>query len=139
MIGVSIQPDSIDEIFRVTHQEVSDDIKEEWQNACKEYMEGERTCQKLIDGSDYCYHDHHIPSYCFAGATVETYMAENQYEYWDQIISRVLYRGDDFYTLAPGGMKQWNFDSPNTLVKEYHFEKTNNFPIFPIKIPIKWW
>lgn len=114
LIGVSIVPNSIVEKFRVTHIKAPADLEKQWRDECSKYSgKGNQTCRKLLDGSEYCTSEYsYVPQYCFADSTVESYLAANIWNYSDDFVTRALYVGENFYSLANSGVRSWNFANP---------------------------
>ncbi len=114
LIGVSIVPNSIVEKFRVTHIKPSLDLEKEWRADCAKYTGGgNRTCRKLLDGSEYCTTEYtYVPQYCYADSTVESYLAANIWNYSDDFVTRALYVGENFYSIANSGIRSWSFANP---------------------------
>lgn len=137
---MSINPGSIIEKFRVTHILASKDAEIAWKKDCAQYMSvAKPVCQKLLDGSDYCPPSNtYVPPYCYAGSTVDTYMASNLWNYSRDFITRALYIGDRFYSLSESGVKSWNFASPSFPTGSVSFvSKSVNNPIYPVPMMMK--
>lgn len=86
----------------MSHVNLSTDIEKAWKADCAQYMNTTKpTCQKLIDGSDYCPPSNtYVPPYCYAGSTVETYFASQIWNYSNDFITRSVYVGNTAYTIA---------------------------------------
>ena len=114
LIGISIVPNSIVEKFRVSHIKAPADLEKQWRDECSKYSgKWNQTCRKLLDGSEYCTSEYsYVPQYCFADSTVESYLAANIWSYSDDFVTRALYVGENFYSLANSGIRSWNFANP---------------------------
>ncbi len=128
LIGVSITPGSIIEKFRVSHINLSVDIEKAWKKDCDQYLnQAKSTCQKLLDGSEYCpASNSYVPPYCYAGSTVETYFVSQIWNYSSDFVARALYTGENFYSVAEGGIRSWNFANPTKPVSVVTFTGTLN-------------
>ncbi len=111
--GVSILPNSIVEKFRVTHLPDVSTLSDAWKKDCTQYKgTSTNSCVKLLDGSNYCPPSPvYVPPYCYADATVDTYFANNLWNYQNDFINRSVYIGEKFYTIAEGGVKSWDFSN----------------------------
>jgi hypothetical protein len=130
VVGVSILPNSISEKFRVTHITPGTDIEKKWKEECARYSLSSSSCRTLLDGSMSCSGGSWVPPYCYAGSTVETYLASNLWNYQRDFITRALYTGEIFYSIAEGGVKSWNFSNTTTP------KASLVFPANPVKNPI---
>jgi hypothetical protein len=131
VVGVSIMPSSINEKFRITHISLDKNLEDAWKKECAQYTSTKPTCQKLLDGSEYCpASTQYIPPYCYAGSTVDTYFANQIWNYQRDFITRALYTGETLYSVAEGGIKSWNFS--NTTIPKASVTFTSS----PIKSPI---
>ena len=138
LFGISILPGSISERFRVSHILPTNDLEKEWKESCAPYLgksTNNRTCRKLLDGSEYCTTEYnYVPQYCFADSTVESYMAANIWRYNSDFITRSLYRGESFYTLSESSIRSWSFSGTNTPKQTIEFP--TSFDIYPIAKPL---
>lgn len=68
IVGVSIMPNLINEKFRVSHIALDSTLEKKWREDCAQYTNTKKpTCQKLLDGSDYCPSSNsYVPPYCYA-------------------------------------------------------------------------
>jgi Beta propeller domain len=135
IVGVSILPKSISEKFRVTHIALDSSLEKKWKDECARYTSTTKpTCQKLLDGSEYCGGgDSYVPPYCYAGSTVETYFASNMWNYQRDFITRALYVGETFYSLSESGIKSWNFSNTTTPKASLSFPaSTKSRVIYPV-------
>lgn len=114
LVGISILPQSISEKFRVTNISLDPKLEKIWRDECAGYTAkntNKPVCRKLLDGSEYCDNSssyQYIPPYCFEGSTVETYFASQMWNYSSDFVTRALYIGDTFYSIAENGIKSWN-------------------------------
>lgn len=100
---MNILPSNISEKFRVSHITLTKDLEDAWKKECAQYTGGKPTCQKLLDGSEYCGGgSSYVPPYCYAGSTVETYFASQMWNYSRDFVTRALYVGETFYSIAEG-------------------------------------
>jgi hypothetical protein len=139
LYGISILPGSITGKFRVSHIRTSENIQSEWKEACSIYTgSGKKSCRRLLDGSEYCTSSYtYVPNYCYADATVEEYMASNIWLYSDDFITRALYKGDKFYSIAEGGIKAWSLTSPSSPLSSLTLTGNlveKNYPVMPMMV-----
>ena len=134
LVGVSILPNSMSEKFRVTHIALDPTLEKKWKDDCAQYTSSKSSCQRLLDGSEYCGGGQsYVPPYCYAGSTVETYFASNMWNYQRDFVTRTVYAGDTFYSIAEGGVKSWNFSNTTSSQASVTFlPKTTSKPIYPI-------
>lgn len=138
IVGVSILPSAIIEKFRVSHITLSADLEKEWKKDCAQYTGGKSSCQKLLDGTEYCGSSYsYVPPYCYAGSTVETYFASQMWNYQRDFITRALYVGDTFYSVAEGGIKSWNFANTASPKASVIFTGTVSKPIYPVPMMVR--
>ena len=138
IVGVSISPSSISEKFRVTHISLTKDLETAWKKDCAQYTGGKNTCQKLLDGTEYCGSSYsYVPPYCYAGSTVETYFASQMWNYQRDFVTRALYVGDTFYSVAEGGIKSWNFANTASPKASITFTGTVSKPIYPVPMMVR--
>ena len=115
LVGISILPNEIKEKFRVTNISLDATLEKEWRDSCKAYTgNGSKpVCRKLLDGSEYCQvSSNYVPPYCFSDSTVETYFANQIWNYSNDFVTRALYVGDSFYSIANNSIQSWNFSNP---------------------------
>lgn len=139
LYGISILPGSITEKFRVTHIQAPADLEKEWRAECAQYTaKGKQVCRKLLDGSEYCTSSYtYVPNYCYADSIVESYLAANLWNYSDSFITRVLYKGDKFYSIAEGGIKAWSLSSPSSPLSSLTLTGSlveKNYPVMPMMV-----
>jgi inhibitor of cysteine peptidase len=139
IVWVSILPSDINEKFRVTHIALDPDLEKSWKKECAQYTSTKPTCQKLLDGSEYCGGgSSYVPPYCYAGSTIDTYFANQIWNYQRDFVTRALYVGETFYSLAEGGIKSWNFS--NTIAPKASVTFLSNpvkSPIYPVPMMAK--
>jgi uncharacterized secreted protein with C-terminal beta-propeller domain len=123
LVGLSILPGSINERFRVSHITLDAKLEKEWKEECAKYStEKKPTCQRLLDGTEYCSSSYsYVPPYCYSGSTVETYFASRIWNYNRDFITRALYIGNQYYTLSEGGVKSWSLDRPTVETASVSF------------------
>jgi hypothetical protein len=86
---------------------------------------GSTSCVKLLDGSEYCPGDsQYIPPYCYAGSTVDSYIANRIWNYSDDFVNRALYIGEQFYTIGNSQIRLWDLSNTSASKAEAKF-KTN--------------
>jgi inhibitor of cysteine peptidase len=139
IVGVSITPSNINEKFRVTHISVGADAEKKWKEECARYSGTGNSCRTLIDGSTYCGGGTTwVPPYCYAGSTVDTYLASNLWNYQRDFITRALYVGEKFYSLGEGGIKSWNFTNTASPTASITFASNPiKTPIYPVPMMAK--
>ncbi len=127
VVGVSILPSGITEKFRVTHIVPPANLATLWKADCAQYTSTKTpVCRKLLDGSDYCESSSsYVPPYCFAGSTVETYFANQIWNYSSDFINRAVYIGDDLYTLGTSQIRRWNIVNPTTPLATLKFKTSS--------------
>lgn len=92
-------------------------LSTEWKNNCASYNYG------------------YTPEYCKSGATVDMYFANNLWNYNTDFISRVLYVGENFYTLGESKAQMQTFANPNIPVASQVFAvKRNTSAIIPLAL-----
>lgn len=117
LLGISVTPGAITEKFRVSHLMPSATLSTEWKNNCASYNYG------------------YTPEYCKSGATVDMYFANNLWNYNTDFISRVLYVGENFYTLGESKAQMQTFANPNIPVASQVFAvKRNTSAIIPLAL-----
>ena len=136
LIGISITPGKIVEKFRVTHIVPKSDIEKEWRTNCDPYKgSGKQTCRKLLNGSEYCTTENtYVPPYCFADSTVESYMANQIWNYQSDFINRVLYKGESFYTLSESSTQKWSFSDTKNKSGSIEFS-VDGKPLYTLPTP----
>jgi hypothetical protein len=94
-------------------------IDTSWKKDCDQYLK-----------NNYGYQQY-IPAYCKAGGTIDMYMASNIWNYSSDFISRVLYIGDNFYTIGTNRIQSQTFATPTipTAVQAFKIRNQYNFPI----------
>jgi inhibitor of cysteine peptidase len=141
VVGVSIMPSSINEKFRITHIALDGDFEKKWKEDCAQYVVPPSlvVCQRLLDGSEYCPPStQYVPPYCYAGSTIDTYFALQMWNYSRDFVSRVLYVGDVFYSVAEGGIKSWNFANTASPKASVSFSSNPVNPrIYPVPMMAK--
>lgn len=138
IVGVSVLPSAITEKFRVSHITLSADLEKEWKKDCAQYSGAKNSCKKLLDGSEYCGGSYnYVPPYCYAGSTVETYFASQMWNYSRDFITRALYVGDTFYSVAEGGIKSWNFANTASPKASVVFTGTISKPSYPVPMMVR--
>jgi hypothetical protein len=101
LVGVSINPGAVIEKFRITHIAPDASLEKKWKEECAQYSGTANSCKTLLDGSTYCGGSTTwVPPYCYAGSTVETYLASNLWNYSRDFVTRALYIGNTFYSLS---------------------------------------
>lgn len=132
VVGVSILPTSVSEKFRISHISLPKDLEQQWKDECKQYSGSGSgvSCRKLLDGSEYCTANTYVyvPPYCYAGSTVDTYFANQIWNYSNDFIARVLYIGDSVYTFSPSSAKLWSITNPSAPQWSYIFKVNTYFP-----------
>ncbi len=134
VVGVSILPGGITEKFRVSHI-APPNLDAEWKKSCEPYMgkSSSSSCRKLLDGSDYCESsNYYVPPYCFAGSTVDTYFANQIWNYSTDFINRALYIGDEFYTIGTSQIRRWKFADTKSALATLKFKTTSRSGIMPL-------
>jgi inhibitor of cysteine peptidase len=136
IVGISILPQSISEKFRVTHISVGLDAEKKWKEECGRYSSTATSCRTLLDGSTYCGGGTTwVPPYCYAGSTVDTYIATNLWNYQRDFITRALYVWERFYSLSSGGIKSWNFSNASSPTASISFVPATLEQRYPQWIP----
>ncbi len=140
IVGVSILPNSISEKFRVTHIVLDSTLEKKWKDDCAQYTSTTKpTCQRLLDGSEYCNGGYsYVPPYCYVGSTVETYFASQMWNYQRDFITRTVYLGDTFYSIAESGVKSWSFLNTGSPKASLNFASNPvRSPIYPVPMMAK--
>jgi inhibitor of cysteine peptidase len=118
LLGISITPSSIAEKFRLSHIIKPETLATDWKNNCASYTYG------------------YVPEYCKAGSSVETYFANNLWNYSSDFISRVLYVGENFYTIGDSKIQMQTFANPLNPLATKVFEGKKN-PSSPIPLAVQ--
>lgn len=119
LLGISITPSSIQEKFRVTHIVPPVTLTETWKKDCAQYTQSNKWYQL------------YIPEYCKPNATIDMYMANTIWNYSSDFISRVLYVGDNLYTIGNSRIQLQTFTNPTTPVATQKF-KTRSYSGYPV-------
>lgn len=137
---MTILPSGITEKFRVTHIVKPSILDAQWKADCAQYTGSKApVCRKLLDGSDYCEaSSSYVPPYCFAGSTVDTYFANQIWNYSSDFITRAVYIGDDLYTLGTSQIRRWNLGNTATSLSTLKFKTTTTSSTpMPVSIMVK--
>lgn len=118
LVGLSLEPGKITEKFRISHIEKSDTMNTDWKNTCKEYSYG------------------YAPEYCKSSATLDVYLANNLWNYSSEFINRVLYVGENFYTIGDSKIQMQTFANPLNPIAKQVFEIKKN-PSYPIPLAVQ--
>jgi inhibitor of cysteine peptidase len=139
VVGVSLSPSSIIEKFRVSHITLSKALEDEWKKDCARYTAKTNKCYTLLDGSQYCDGGgSYVPPYCYAGSTVETYLASNLWNYQRDFVTRTLYVGEQFYSFSEGSIRSWNFSNTTSPTAATTFAPSPiKNPIYPVPMMVK--
>lgn len=92
-------------------------LDSDWKKSCDEVFKTlkEPVCRKLLNGKTYCESGYqYVPQYCYAGATVDSYFAQNMWNYSTSFIERAVYIGENYYTLSDARMSAWKFARPTS-------------------------
>lgn len=136
VFGIHITPSKIEKKFMVTHISTDSGAEARWKKACEPYL-GKTwwtACVQLLDGTSYCRWSEYVPEYCFSWATVESYIADQIWNYSEDFITRALYIGEQFYTIGSSKIRLWNLSESSTPQAEAKFKTFNN-PIISFPIP----
>ncbi len=123
MVGLSIVPGSIIEKFRITHLSTPQTIHDAWKKDCAQYDP---------INTDY---QSYIPEYCKSDATVDMYMANNIWNYSTHFISRVLYVGENLYTIGISRIQSQSFSNPTFPTATQNFKVQSRFG-YPMPVDI---
>jgi len=104
----------IKELFKTTH--IDDSMFEaERKKECDTYIskiQTENKCTKLIDWTTYCPERYtYIPEYCYEGASISDYIAQQSWKYSNYFIKRALYIWDNFYSISDSKIKSNNIST----------------------------
>ena len=71
-----------------------------------------------------------MPDYCKPNATVDMYVASNIWNYSTDFISRVLYVGENLYTIGNSRIQSQKFNTPTipTAVQEFKKQSQYGYP-----------
>ena len=120
MVGLSVNPGSITEKFRLTHISIPSNMSEQWKKDCSQYE-----TQKNANYGSW------IPDYCKSNSTLDMYIAASIWNFSSDFISRVLYVGDNLYTIGNSRIQLQTFTNPTTPVATQKF-KTPNYSGNPV-------
>lgn len=123
MVGLSINPGNIAEKFRITHISIPTTINDAWKKDCEQYTQVNTGYKP------------YIPEYCKAGATVDMYIANNIWSYSSDFISRVLYIGENLYTIGTSRIQSQTFANPTVPTAVQKF-KTRTYFGYPMPVDI---
>ncbi len=112
-LAVSVTPARIAEEARITHFD-SADFKQKREEECLEYSERatrETQCVEIIGGGTYCPDKtDYIPPYCYADAPIETYIAQQRWQYRQYMVTRNLYFDDTLFVVSDDHMTLHDMD-----------------------------
>ncbi|MDD3646476.1 MAG: beta-propeller domain-containing protein [Candidatus Gracilibacteria bacterium] len=112
LIAININKDTgINEKYRITHIDRKG-LEEKRTEDCKQYIQRQE-CRKLIDGSTYCPPAQYVPDYCYADATIGTYIASQSWTFRDSFIKRALWIGDTSYAVSNDKVSSHNISNGN--------------------------
>jgi inhibitor of cysteine peptidase len=136
LLWVSITPQGISEKFRVTHINRDATLASDWKKSCDDVFKTlkQPVCRKLLNGTSYCESNYqYVPQYCYAGATVDSYFAENMWNYSTSFIERAVYIGENYYTLSDARISAWKISRPTSSVGTRLFMDSLK-PVLPIPL-----
>lgn len=88
-----------------------------------------------MNGGEYCEGtSEYVPPYCYADATLDSYIAGNLWNFSDSFITRALYIGEQFYTISNAKIAKWSFSDTSKPLGEIPF-KTQNPISYPLVSP----
>lgn len=116
LVGVSIIPGNIVEKFRITHITIPSTMNDQWKKDCAQYQN-----QKNSNYGSW------IPDYCKSSSTLDMYIASNIWNFSSDFISRVLYVGENLYTIGNSKIQLQNFANPNTPIASKQFKTPDYF------------
>ena len=90
----------------------------DWKNTCKGYTYG------------------YTPEFCKIGATIDSYLANNLWNYSSQFINRVLYIGESLYTIGESRIQMQNFASPTVPTAAQKFRAQSQNIGYPMPIDV---
>jgi hypothetical protein len=131
-----ITPQGISEKFRVTHINRDATLASDWKKSCDDVFKTlkQPVCRKLLNGTSYCESNYqYVPQYCYAGATVDSYFAENMWNYSTSFIERAVYIGENYYTLSDARISAWKISRPTSSVGTRLFMDSLK-PVLPIPL-----
>lgn len=119
LVGISILPNSIQEKFRITHISVLATVNDAWKKDCEQYSKNTTGYQK------------YLPEYCKTDATLDMYIASNIWEYSSDFISRVLYVGENLYTIGNSRIQSQIFTNPTipTAIQNFKIRNQYGYPM----------
>lgn len=120
MVGLSVNPGNITEKFRLTHISIPSNMSEQWKKDCSQYE-----AQKNANYGSWS------PDYCKSSSTLDMYIAANIWNFSSDFISRVLYVGDNLYTIGNSRIQLQTFTNPTTPVATQKF-KTRSYSGYPV-------
>ena len=123
LIGVSINPNTIAEKFRISHIVLPASLETTWKKECEQYKQN-------ITG----YSQYYIPDYCKMTATLDMYFANTLWNYSSDFINRVLYVGESLYTIGNSRIQMQSFASPTIPIATQKFRIQNYGRPIPIDI-----
>ncbi len=104
VVQVSVTPQGVFELWRVSSLNISDETLRELRNKeCKAYVvKEEKVCHKLIWGGEVCEApSEYVPSYCYLDSSLGEYKANTLWNYSNEFIDRVVYVKDRLFTFSP--------------------------------------
>ena len=116
LVAINITPDYIKEKYRISHIDrrwLEEQRLKECEEILKKKQEKEE-CKKLIDWSEYCppKNDYYyIPDYCFADATIGTYIASKSWQFRDYFIKRALWIENNAFAISNAKISSHDLDS----------------------------
>lgn len=104
----------IKELYRTTH--IDNSIFEaERKKECDTYISQinkENKCTKLLDWTTYCPERYtYVPEYCYEGASISDYVAQQSWKYGNYFVKRALYIWDNFYSISDNKIKSNNIST----------------------------
>lgn len=139
VVGISITPTGISEKFRVTHIARDKNLESDWKKSCDDTFKTlkEPVCRKLLNGKIYCETNYqYVPPYCYMGSTVDSYFAQNLWNYSDTFIRRAAYIGDTYYTLSDTRISSWRLARPTYPVNSLLLRSSPDTKILPIPLGV---
>ncbi len=88
-----------------------------------------KDCDQYKDLASY------VPSYCEKNATLDMYIASNIWAYSSDFISRVLYVGENLYTIGNSRIQSQTFSNP-TIPNAVQYFKIRNQYGYPMPVDI---
>ena len=124
LIGVSINPNTIAEKFRISHIVLPASLETTWKKECEQYK------QNTTGYSQY-----YIPDYCKSTSTLDMYFANTLWNYSADFINRVLYVGESLYTIGNSKIQMQTFSNPTMPIASQKFKIQNRYG-YPMPIDI---